>query len=207
MTSYYRDRVSDLGNQILNPEQLKTALNANSTLNVTRVCNYISTASDTIEIVFDGTLTNPTQIDALDAVLAAYIYVVPKIAPKNNLTAVVAPTVNDDHTLGYSIQSKWLYNDVMYRCDNASTGAALWVVADIRYQKHVVPIDYPSISAAFNAGAKSVFVKNSVTAYFEFSNINIYADGGQIIGETMGSVKIVLLGGASMKCDGGYFCQ
>jgi len=47
---------------------------------------------------------------------------------KNNLTATVVPTVNDDTTQGYSATSMW-YDSVLseyYRCMDASTGAAVW---------------------------------------------------------------------------------
>ncbi len=40
------------------------------------------------------------------------------------------PTVNDDTTKGYSIGSLWTLDDgTIYRCTDASTGAAVWVIA------------------------------------------------------------------------------
>lgn len=45
-----------------------------------------------------------------------------------NHVGVVAPTVNDDNTLGYSINSIWCNTTgpTTYVCQNAGTGAAVW---------------------------------------------------------------------------------
>lgn len=47
---------------------------------------------------------------------------------KANLTAVAAPTVNDDTTAGYSIGSIWIdtATDTVYVCADATAGAAVW---------------------------------------------------------------------------------
>jgi hypothetical protein len=47
---------------------------------------------------------------------------------KVNLTAVVAPTVNDDVDLGYAIGSRWVdtVTDKEYVCLDATDGAAVW---------------------------------------------------------------------------------
>lgn len=51
-------------------------------------------------------------------------------APKNNTTNS-APTVNDDSTQGYSIDSKWFdtLTNTLYNCVDASVGAAVWAAA------------------------------------------------------------------------------
>lgn len=47
---------------------------------------------------------------------------------KNNYTAVVAPTVNDDSSLNYAVGSQWVDTvlETGYQCMNASVGAAVW---------------------------------------------------------------------------------
>ena len=47
---------------------------------------------------------------------------------KNNLTATVNPTVNDDDTLGYAVGSRWVNTtvDEEYTMVRSTTGAALW---------------------------------------------------------------------------------
>lgn len=49
------------------------------------------------------------------------------VVPLNN-TAAVVPTVNDDETLGYAIDSKWFdsVTGILYTCEDATTGAAVW---------------------------------------------------------------------------------
>lgn len=49
------------------------------------------------------------------------------VVPLNN-TDTVAPTVNDDETLGYAIDSKWFdsVTGTLYTCEDATTGAAVW---------------------------------------------------------------------------------
>jgi hypothetical protein len=49
-------------------------------------------------------------------------------AEKNNYTASVAPTINDDTTSGYTVGSKWINTtaDKAYVCVDASSGAAVW---------------------------------------------------------------------------------
>ena len=59
--------------------------------------------------------------------------------------------------------------------------------------------NYASISQAFADGNSSVFVKAGT--YVESSDIML-PNMGKLIGETLGAVTIVLLGGASIKIDG-----
>ena len=49
------------------------------------------------------------------------------VVPLNN-TAAVNPTVNDDNTLGYLIDSKWFnsVSGILWTCEDATTGAAVW---------------------------------------------------------------------------------
>jgi hypothetical protein len=50
---------------------------------------------------------------------------------KSNLTAVVAPTVNDDANAGYEVGSIWVdtATDVAYFCVDSTVGAAVWKVS------------------------------------------------------------------------------
>lgn len=59
--------------------------------------------------------------------------------------------------------------------------------------------DYTSVSAAFTAGNKTVFVRDG--NYTETSNI-VIPDGGHLIGESLDGVKITLSGAVSVKIDG-----
>ncbi len=45
----------------------------------------------------------------------------------NNFSASANPTVNDDSGDGYSLGSTWYYNGNLFRCVNATVGAAVWV--------------------------------------------------------------------------------
>lgn len=47
---------------------------------------------------------------------------------KSNLTALIAPTVADDDTQGYSVGSMWQDTVLfkIYMCSDNSTGAAVW---------------------------------------------------------------------------------
>lgn len=47
--------------------------------------------------------------------------------PKQHIDTI-APTVNDDDTLGYGLLSQWLNTatDTAYICCDATTGAAVW---------------------------------------------------------------------------------
>jgi len=49
-------------------------------------------------------------------------------ALKHNLTAVAAPTINDDTTAGYAVGSMWVNTstDQVYFCADAGSGAAVW---------------------------------------------------------------------------------
>lgn len=158
---------------------------------------------DEVAICFSDTLPGGEQT-TLSTVVINYVYVTPVMEPLDNLTAITDPGVGDDSTLGYCVGSHWLNQagNKQFLCDDVSVGAAKWTPMNIRYQKAVVDSngggDYTKIAAAFAAGAISVFVRNGV--YVEFSNI-VIPDGGQLIGETMGSVIVVLVAGNSIQAD------
>ncbi|WP_417788336.1 hypothetical protein [Stutzerimonas xanthomarina] len=50
-----------------------------------------------------------------------------ELSPKNNLEASVAPTASDDSTEGYRALSIWVFGTTLYRCVDATPGAAVWV--------------------------------------------------------------------------------
>lgn len=52
----------------------------------------------------------------------------PIATKKSNLSAAVAPTVNDDNTLGYAVGSFWFDTTAnqVYAATNVATGAAVW---------------------------------------------------------------------------------
>ena len=45
---------------------------------------------------------------------------------KDNFTAIAAPLVTDDSSVGYEVGSKWYYGTTIYECLSASVGAANW---------------------------------------------------------------------------------
>jgi hypothetical protein len=49
-------------------------------------------------------------------------------SPRNNMAATAAPAVTDDTDLGYKVGSSWwdTTNDILYKCLDASDGAAVW---------------------------------------------------------------------------------
>jgi parallel beta-helix repeat protein len=59
--------------------------------------------------------------------------------------------------------------------------------------------DYTSVAAAFADGKLSVFVRDGI--YVETSNI-IIPDGGQLVGESQGNVKLVMVANNSVVLDG-----
>jgi hypothetical protein len=44
----------------------------------------------------------------------------------DNLSATVAPTVNDDINLGYAVNSRWMYGTNEWICTDNSSSAAVW---------------------------------------------------------------------------------
>ena len=72
--------------------------------------------------------TNDTAYICLDASSGAAIWRLITPATQNNYAASVAPTVNDDSGVGYSVSSFWIDTtaDIAYICVDASSGAAVW---------------------------------------------------------------------------------
>jgi hypothetical protein len=50
-----------------------------------------------------------------------------QIVVKNNLAAGGPPTVANDNTQGYTVNSIWVYGSSTWMCVSAATGAAIWV--------------------------------------------------------------------------------
>lgn len=48
------------------------------------------------------------------------------LAFKNNYAATAAPGVNDDASAGYQVGSEWIYGTAIYKCVDATAGAASW---------------------------------------------------------------------------------
>lgn len=73
------------------------------------------------------------------------------VQPLNNYTATIAPTVNDDSSLGYSAGSYWYdtVSDDIYFCVDATVGAAVWVI-----QSSIDPSDLGT-AAFVNTGTSS----------------------------------------------------
>ena len=51
-----------------------------------------------------------------------------QLVVRNNYTASTNPTTDDDLTKGYNRGSEWMYQSRMYKCVDASIGAAKWVL-------------------------------------------------------------------------------
>lgn len=87
---------------------------------------------------------NLTQLrDAIIAIIAARA----EARHQDNLSATVDPTVNDDATAGYSVNSKWLNTTKkeFYVCLDATAGAAVW-------QQTTLTIDELGSAATHNTG-------------------------------------------------------
>lgn len=57
-------------------------------------------------------------------------------APKNNFSAAASPSVNDDSSLGYSVNSQWAALNAavpipqLFTCKDATVGAAVWILSE-----------------------------------------------------------------------------
>lgn len=78
--------------------------------------------------------------------------------------------------------------------ESITPGYDAFVSNDVNY-----PGDYTSIADAFNDGKSSVYVKSGT--YIEVLDINV-PNGGQLHGETPGSVVVALISGNTIKIDG-----
>jgi len=93
-----------------------------------------------------------------------------------NKNAIIAPTVNDDETLSYSVGSTWFDNVAgnIYDCTDASTGAAVWKKRDtsVTYRTDLTTSitltdnDDKSIIYCNNAGAITVTVDTGLKDAF-----------------------------------------
>lgn len=97
--------------------------------NVTTVAG-ISANVTTVSGISANVTTVATNIANINTV-AANMTTITNAAnniPKANLSASVAPTVNNDNTQGYSAGSVWAdtTHNIVYLCANAATGAAQW---------------------------------------------------------------------------------
>jgi parallel beta-helix repeat protein len=154
-----------------------------------------------IKIVFDDILTE-LQYTELQTIMRTYTYSSPKIAPKDNLIAERSPLPSDNDTVGYSPQSKWLYQGNLYICDSITNHVSIWMISNVRYQQCIVPVDFNTTSAAFASGSLSVFVKNKAPYRIEPMDIILPANGGNLVGESMGGVILLMLNGSGITCDG-----
>lgn len=103
---------------------------------------------------------------ALDSILA--LADIPQgLRPLNNLAAVAAPTVTDDSDSGYSVGSLWGFGDNLYKCTDASVGAAVWVV----YSKSSSKTDFVPTVSSLVGGTFTVtnFLITEVGGVVEFS--------------------------------------
>jgi len=55
--------------------------------------------------------------------------------PKCKYDATATPTVNDDTSEGYSVGSEWQYDGTIYKCVDATEGAAVWLDTDLTSHK------------------------------------------------------------------------
>ena len=67
--------------------------------------------------------------DAADVTDKDSVQAAGAIVSKSNLSAVAAPTVNDDANSDYAVASRWfdVVNDKEYVCLDATAGAAVWI--------------------------------------------------------------------------------
>jgi len=86
----------------------------------------------------------------------------------SNLTATVAPTVNDDNTKGYSVGSTWI--DVtgkkVYTCIDSSVGVAVWNSGSVQnsFDKTVDPTSTDDSSLGYEVG--SVWINVTANTIF-----------------------------------------
>jgi len=49
---------------------------------------------------------------------------------KCNYSAVAEPTISDDSSEGYAVGSEWIYDERIWKCVDATEGAAVWKELD-----------------------------------------------------------------------------
>jgi len=105
---------------------------------------------------------------------------------KNNYTATVAPTVNNDETEGYSVGSEWIDSALgdIYRATDVSTGAAVWAdvgaatVGTMAYQDS----NAVSITGGTISGITSLGVSGNITVTGTVDGRDVAADGTKLDG-------------------------
>ncbi len=85
---------------------------------------------------------------------------------QNNTSAIIAPTVDNDSSEGYSVNSYWLdiVHDEAYRCFDATIGAAIWV-------KTTLTIDELGALAVLNT-VGTTQIDNSAVTYAKIQNVS-----------------------------------
>lgn len=99
------------------------------------------------------------------------------VVPLNN-TAIVAPTVTDDSSAGYAVDSKWFdkLTGTLYTCEDATVGAAVWTA--------IVSATPGTLDVQLNGST----VENPV------NTINIIAPSGTVTNPAPGVVDIDMSG-------------
>lgn len=77
-------------------------------------------------------VTNDRSYRCLDASVGAAVWR-EESGPSKSVAETAAPTIDDDDSLGFSSGSVWVdvTNDRSYRCADASTGAAVWLLETV----------------------------------------------------------------------------
>jgi hypothetical protein len=187
-----------------NLHQLRQLLNSNGTVGPA-LCIGISMRPPDMQLHFSRALEQPAETDVLTTLLAGYTYQTPATPVLDEMNGDRDPSTADDSAAGYTLQSRWRnrISGQMWVCASDTPGQARWQPSSVRYQKTTVSTvpgeaDYTSISAAFAAGNSSVFVRDGI--YYETQDI-VIPNGGTLIGETLGNVKLIFVTGKQIRCD------
>jgi hypothetical protein len=120
---------------------------------------------------------------------------------QNNLAAVIAPTVNDDTTLGYDISSVWVDTVLRntYTCISAAAGAAIWDMASSTEHfdsRQVTPADEDI--RCFRATAPGIIIAGTVEAHTvvtpadtEALTFDIMIDHGGVIRSALTAAYVI----------------
>jgi hypothetical protein len=68
-----------------------------------------------------------------------------------NFNGVAAPTVNDDNTLGYGVDSGFIHDGTLYICTDDTTGAAVWIAQGGSGQS-ILPITRSALQTLLTGG-------------------------------------------------------
>lgn len=94
-------------NAISNNADLISYINANTTINASRTCTSIDINASPIEIIFDGALSNPSQIDALVYCLGTYVYVENSVTYDKIIN--ITPTISKTNSTTYIRLASFTY--------------------------------------------------------------------------------------------------